>query len=103
MVSLGGAVGGIGVSLIAPYVFKEYWELPLGLLACAILLLILTLVNRLPSQSVWAIRNYATVLAGAIVLLAGFFFIYVQATMGGALYVSRNFYRKSGLFGWRKE
>ncbi|MGE5264336.1 MAG: spermidine synthase [Acidobacteriota bacterium] len=92
MVSLGGAVGGIAVSLIAPYVFKEYWELPLGLLACAVLLLILTLVNRLPSQSARVTRNFATVLAGAIALLAGFFFVYVQATMGGALYVSRNFY-----------
>jgi hypothetical protein len=92
MVSVGGAVGGIAVSLFAPYVFKEYWELPLGLLACAGLLLMLTLLKRPQNQRVWVTRNYATVLAGAIVLLGGFLLMYVQSTTGGARLVSRNFY-----------
>jgi hypothetical protein len=30
MVSLGGAVGGILVNFVAPYVFKGFWELPLA-------------------------------------------------------------------------
>ncbi len=40
MVSLGGAVGGIFVALIAPHVFRSYLELPIGLAACAVLALI---------------------------------------------------------------
>ena len=37
MVSIGGALGkGIFVALIAPRVFRIYWELPLGLIACGI-------------------------------------------------------------------
>jgi len=35
--SLGGAVGGVLVNLIAPYVFKTFFELPLGLLCCSLL------------------------------------------------------------------
>ncbi len=37
MVSLGGAVGGLFVALVAPRVFHTYLELPVGLLACAVL------------------------------------------------------------------
>ena len=39
MVSLGGALGGIFVALIAPRAFSAYWELPLGLVTCGILAL----------------------------------------------------------------
>jgi hypothetical protein len=35
--SLGGAVGGFMVNLIAPYVFTTFFELPLGILCCLLL------------------------------------------------------------------
>ena len=37
MVSLGGAVGGLFVALLAPRVFRTYLELPMGLFACGAL------------------------------------------------------------------
>ncbi len=40
MVSLGGAIGGIFVAIIAPRVFHSYLELPVGLVACAMLAVI---------------------------------------------------------------
>jgi hypothetical protein len=40
-IALGGALGGIFVSLIAPQIFPNYWEYPLGVLACVALLLVL--------------------------------------------------------------
>jgi hypothetical protein len=43
MVSLGGAVGGILVNFVAPYVFKGFWELPLGVGLCWLLFLIVML------------------------------------------------------------
>jgi hypothetical protein len=51
MVSLGGALGGILVALIAPRAFHAYWELPLGLVTCGILALFAVwhLVSRLHS------------------------------------------------------
>jgi SAM-dependent methyltransferase len=39
MISLGGAVGGLLVGLIAPYVLTGYFELAIGLIACSLLLL----------------------------------------------------------------
>src|SRR5260370_28141913 len=40
MVSIGGAIGGVFVGLIAPNVFSGYYELPLALAGCAALVLI---------------------------------------------------------------
>ncbi len=37
LVSLGGALGGTAVALVAPMVFDDYWELPLALFAAACL------------------------------------------------------------------
>ena len=39
MISLGGALGGLLVGLVAPYVLQGYFELAIGLIACALLLL----------------------------------------------------------------
>jgi hypothetical protein len=39
MISLGGAFGGLLVGLVAPYVLTGYFELAIGLIACALLLL----------------------------------------------------------------
>jgi hypothetical protein len=38
-IASGGALGGIFVSLIAPRIFPNYWEYPLGILACVALIL----------------------------------------------------------------
>lgn len=38
-ISLGGALGGIFVSLIAPQIFSGYWEFPLAIVSCAGLML----------------------------------------------------------------
>jgi len=38
-ISAGGAMGGIFVGLIAPNVFRSYYELPVGLVACAVLVI----------------------------------------------------------------
>lgn len=40
MISLGGAVGGLLVGLVAPRVFNAYWELPLALLLAALMLFV---------------------------------------------------------------
>lgn len=37
MLSLGGAIGGLFVAVVAPSLFRTYLELPLALLACAVL------------------------------------------------------------------
>ena len=42
MLSIGGATGGVLVGLVAPVVFTSYFELPIGLFACAALTVIVT-------------------------------------------------------------
>ena len=42
MLSIGGALGGVFVGLVAPAVFSSYFELPIGLFACAALTVIVT-------------------------------------------------------------
>jgi hypothetical protein len=41
--SIGGALGGVFVSLIAPRIFPNYWEYPLGVLACTALILFVSM------------------------------------------------------------
>ena len=46
MVSLGGVLGGILVSLVAPHVFHGYWEFHITLVACGVLVLWALLADR---------------------------------------------------------
>jgi hypothetical protein len=46
MISAGGALGGVFVTLVAPHVFKGYWEFHLGLLGVALIFLITLFRDR---------------------------------------------------------
>ena len=45
-IAAGGAAGGIFVGIVAPLIFKGYWEYQLGLVLCAILLLLTLALDR---------------------------------------------------------
>jgi hypothetical protein len=67
--SSGGAIGGIFVSLLAPRIFPAYWEFPLGILACAALL-ILTVAADADSWLHQRGKWLATLIAGGVIPLA---------------------------------
>ena len=46
MVSIGGALGGLFVGVIAPRFFSDYYELPVGIIAIAILVLVVLVRDR---------------------------------------------------------
>ncbi len=69
MVSLGGAVGGIFVALIAPRVFHSYLELQVGLVACGILAVIVLWNSGKPPVWTWVLRSALVIAAG---VLAGY-------------------------------
>ena len=72
MISAGGAVGGLFVGLLAPHVFHAFYELPLGLGACVVLVL---LVLRKYPEPDWMgnLLSPARLAAGIIALtLAGY-------------------------------
>jgi hypothetical protein len=89
MVSLGGALGGIFVALIAPRVFRIYWELPLGLIACGILALIAVWSLRLPRLGAWPVR---AVIFIAVAVLAGYFIRQERKLSKNLVLQARNFY-----------
>jgi spermidine synthase len=100
MVSIGGAFGGIFVSLIAPLIFNGYWEFFVGLaMAIAILLTVLR-DNRnatLPKEH----RDYVSAAKGLTARARFVFVVFALVTVmltllstffSGALYSKRNFY-----------
>jgi hypothetical protein len=91
LISIGGAVGGIFVGLIAPYIFKGYWELPLGLLLCAVLLFVMVVSHR-QNVNPYVVKINLTLAAGAIILFGAVLFMYVKTTMVDPLFATRNFY-----------
>lgn len=84
MVSIGGAFGGLFVSLIAPFIFNGYWEFFVGL---AMTIAIALTVIRKNSETVARARFVFTVFALVTVLLA-----VLSSAYSGALFSKRNFY-----------
>lgn len=91
MVSIGGAIGGIAVSLIAPLVFTGFWELPLGLLSCGVLRVIVAVVERPAPQSRRSLVRFSAFLAIVMVSLVVVLTQFSAAFLGVAE-ASRNFY-----------
>jgi hypothetical protein len=89
MVSIGGALGGIFVALIAPRVFRIYWELPLGLIACGLLAMIAVWSLRLPRVGAWPVRAFIFI---AVAVLAGYFVRQERRLSKNLVLQARNFY-----------
>ncbi|MGA8234106.1 MAG: hypothetical protein WB795_21700 [Candidatus Acidiferrales bacterium] len=63
-IATGGAVGGIVVSMVAPWMFPNYWEYPLGILGC--IAVVLTVSDR--ERSSWWYTGRVSL---ALLILAG--------------------------------
>ena len=91
MVSLGGALGGVTVALIAPHVFHSYLELPIGMALCALLTVITLWDIDLPKIGGWVFGALFCLGIGAAVgYLAGAYFprlgsLSVRLTVGMGL------------------
>jgi len=89
MVSLGGALGGIFVALIAPRVFRVYWELPLAMIACGVLAMIAVWSLKIPKLGAWPLR---AVILVAVAVLAGYFIRQERKLSKNLVLQARNFY-----------
>jgi hypothetical protein len=89
-VSLGGAFGGLFVSLAAPYLFRAYYEFPIGLALCAALVFAVLLrdCRRGPLPARRAAAGLAVVLCAYIAWLG----YAMRAIVHEYDYVARNFY-----------
>lgn len=82
MLSLGGALGGVSVGLVAPHVLPAYYELGVGLTLCALIAAVLWRQRRVGMAASLA-------LAGAC---AWFLVLQVEGDATGARRMQRNFY-----------
>ena len=82
MLSLGGALGGIAVGLLAPMLLPAYYELGMGLVLMALLAALLW------RRSVAGLATCVLMLCSAVVCLG----LQVQDNTSGARVMSRNFY-----------
>jgi len=89
MVSLGGAIGGVFVAIIAPRVFNSYLELPIGLVACGVLAVIVLFNVEIPKLGANPVR---IALAIGVGLLAGYLMRKENADRQGYHLFARNFY-----------
>jgi spermidine synthase len=69
MVSLGGALGGTVVALVAPRVFPSYLELQLGLVWCGVMAVIVLWNEPIPKVGLWLPRALLVIAVG---VLAGY-------------------------------
>jgi len=115
MIAVGGAIGGIYVNLIAPYLFSTgLWELQLGLVACGVLLAIVMHAERMPEpvlaqrkrgkqdrrsksrqgglQTRSSLRPAVIVTSIFLLLLSGSTVLVMRAISSGTLLATRSFY-----------
>ena len=78
MVSVGGALGGSFVAILAPLVFDSYWELPISLVACGALAAWIFWHQEVPKGE-YVPREWRAWMVGAIgVAFLGLLFFYRQ-------------------------
>jgi hypothetical protein len=106
MVAVGGALGGVFVTLLAPFLFSTgFWELQWGLVATAVLLLILLVQGsatpapkrrqrgrRAAGRSERRFTPAAWGTSGLVVLLAALTLLIMRTTGSAALLSLRSFY-----------
>jgi hypothetical protein len=90
-VSLGGAVGGLFVGLVAPNLFHAYYEFPIGLALCGLVACVVFARALWRTSLVWK-----PAAIGVLVLALGFYCYRLRLTMvnmvDGYQVVQRNFY-----------
>jgi hypothetical protein len=83
MLSLGGAIGGLLVGIVAPKFFSGYWEVGIGLIATSI-------------AALWLVRRASIGMRFTAVAVLGvcvvYVWLYVDSMVSDARLMSRNFY-----------
>ena len=92
MVAIGGALGGVFVGLMAPYLFHSYSELAAGLVFCALLIAgIVTADNSLRPRAIGMAETGGVMLA-LLAVLAGVLVDAQRKSVADCVLVARNFY-----------
>jgi len=92
MLSIGGAMGGLFVGIVAPYMFPANFELPLSIMFCGVLAFLVSLEEEgmTPLQSAFSISSLAMALG--VLGLCVFLGRSMRDSVNGFRVVERNFY-----------
>jgi hypothetical protein len=94
-IALGGALGGAFVSLAAPVLFRGFWELPGGLVACGLLLLaVMFRTRQAVRRRIWRVLGWATMagILGGLAAVSVLFIRQARHELSDAVATSRGFY-----------
>ncbi len=92
MVSVGGAIGGIVINFLVPFVFKGYWELLLGLAFCWLLFLLVIILTQTRASNRWLFAGNMTLLACMIGVTSQSSYRQIHLDLTTELAIERNFY-----------
>jgi SAM-dependent methyltransferase len=92
MISLGGALGGVLVGLVAPHFFSGYFELPIALVWCAVMMVVALAPENSGIHRRWLAHAVWFASMAATVALAGFLAYQIREFRTGSRLLVRNFY-----------
>ena len=92
MVSIGGAIGGLVINFVAPYIFKGYWELSLGLVLCWLLFLVVFIITRKPKFNRLLFIVNSVLLLSMIAVTSARSYQQIHADTNIGSFIRRNFY-----------
>lgn len=93
MIALGGALGGLFVAIIAPRIFNNNYEMPISIIAIALLILSLLAKDpQLAAHRTWGRRIGLKLTAVAVGLVSVMTTAATARQVGSQMLVARNFY-----------
>jgi hypothetical protein len=92
MVSVGGAVGGLVINFVAPYVFKGFWEMPLGIVLCWLMVMLVVLRSSRSAGPHWRSILNSVIILSAFLIAGVRAYEQIRADLSRDLLIERNFY-----------
>jgi hypothetical protein len=92
MVSVGGAMGGLFINFVAPYLFKGFWELPLGYMLAWILLVFISIKDRQGLEKKLIYIFDTVIMISALIIAFVRLGQQVRSDLTNYLYIGRNYY-----------
>jgi hypothetical protein len=92
IVSVGGALGGLIINFVAPYIFKGFWELPLGLVLCWLVYLSVVIIVQNTRTRRWVWLTDLVILMSMVVITSVYAYQQIRSDLRTDLLIERNFY-----------
>lgn len=92
MIAIGGALGGVFAGIVAPHSFPSYYELPVSIVAAAMLILVVLRRDPEGPFTQEGGKPLLIILATGVLVLTGYVFYEIDTSLDGSRVAVRNFY-----------